>query len=217
MVIKLVGIYSEREDRNLLDRSSYYTAWSSTGRPPLDESPYEAYWFAEGDGSEAVGLEQGDLGQVVQHRLRTDAQFLVTPVGCIANPDRTAGAADRPGPGSPGLVGGTAGTDVRAEPAGEVRPQASEATPPAGSWVAMLASVPIDAGEDVDALLAEWQSRGFAGAVVIDSRRYDGLGDPFWVLAVEGFGNEADAIDQCSFILGEPPFSFFDECLVRQL
>ncbi len=62
----------------------------------------------------------------------------------------------------------------------------------------------------------EWLAKGF-GTELLDSRQYAGLGDPYWVLASTGFTSQQEAADECSFVLGEPPFAFLTDCIPRQL
>lgn len=88
--------------------------------------------------------------------------------------------------------------------------------PAAGSWIAMLASVPIEQHADAIDMAAEWMSQGL-DPVLIDSRDFDGLNDPFWVLALAGFASKTEAQDACAEILGSPAFGFVPDCLVRQL
>lgn len=94
--------------------------------------------------------------------------------------------------------------------------EVNDELPAAGSWMAVLASVPIDRYSDAIVMAADWTSQGL-NPELIDSRDFDGLNDSYWVLGLAGFTSKAEAQDACAEILGSPAFGFVPDCLVRQL
>lgn len=91
-----------------------------------------------------------------------------------------------------------------------------DSLPALGTWITVFASVPIADKKAALATAADWSNNGLI-PVLIDSRDFASLNDPYWVLALAGFADETEAQEACAEILGSPAFGFVPDCQPRQL